>query len=389
MKHFFILSLLLFIVTSSVSTSEEVIKNNEFYKLDGLIFKNFSSKPYNGEIHFYEKIGNKKVLLGLEKIKEGKRVYKEHFFTNGHLRFKRFYEDGILADGEYVEYHSNGLILTEFTVKNGKLKGRKNYFYRDGSLDRFFELKDDRTVIENRFFSNGKLERITEGKINTDVYLNPTIDFYNDRVWENAEYKIVAYHSNGHLHWRGNYLNNVKEGYFDSYYINNGILSVRSYYKNGKQLKPFFHPTLIFNKFPLCSFKTSKGNICKYLEKSEKDNYSFHSFLEKENIQKTKEYFSHFKTDDWNYFFSVSMDEEDNILLHFTDDGISGTYFVTKTYGITYSEEKENWVINSETINYLDGSKEDKKIEGKVTKFDPPIPFIECVEFNQNGLCLE
>lgn len=389
MKLKLIFSFFIFIVTSSVCfASETTLTYEGIYEIDGVVYKKFTTEPFSGDI---KKIPNKNktIFFGTDRYENGKLVYDEEFHSDGSLWFKRNFKNGVLKDGDYVYYNPNGSIEQTFKIKKGKLIGDRIWFREDGSVVTIFRINKDGTFAQKDFDEDGFLSFSFFGRFNDGFVYQPNEwNYHHIMLWKNASYEEISYYPNGNYKHKFLKNKNGYNGYFDNFH-NNGVLSHRRFSNNGEILYPSFDSTLLFKKFPLCSFKTSKGNICKFLNKSEKDNYSFHSFMREKNIQKNTEYFAHFKTDDWNYYFNISMDEENNIQLQLTDESIIGTYFVTQTYGITYSNEKENWVINYETIDYLNGSKEDKKIEGKVTKFNPPIPFIDCIKVNIFGLCLD
>ena len=111
MKHFFILSLLIFIVTSSVSYSYDAyITYDDVYKRDGILFKKFTSLPFSGDIKKFPNEDNTK-FFATDRYENGILVYDEFFNDNWSLLFKRNYKNWILNDGDYEYYYSDSSIM--------------------------------------------------------------------------------------------------------------------------------------------------------------------------------------------------------------------------------------------------------------------------------------
>ena len=406
-------TLLLFIVITSESfASDDTVTYDDVYKIGGVTFKNFTTEPFSGDIKLFDKSSE---FYGTHKYEKGELIYQEEFFRggslnfkrnfkkgelsyeeyfhpNGSLHFKRHFKNGLIRDGDYIHKYPDGTVSRTYSVKNGELFGLGSSFSSDGEISEILELRKDRTFSERWFFKSGNLRRIRIGKLNPDGVYRP-----NEYPWfmfpyeEMADFTDTVFYPNGKIFSKQLFQNKFLNGYSDQYWTNNEILSHRKFYKNDQILGPNFSDELVFYKFPICLLKSSIGQRCKFISNVERQKFTFENIIGKYNRIKIhdKETFAHFETEGWNYIFDVSIDEENNLLLKFTDDSKLGTYFTSSTYKITFSEEKKNWVINSETVNYIRGSEDDKKIEGKVIKFTPPIPFIECLDISDHGKCLK
>jgi hypothetical protein len=82
-------------------------------------------------------------------------------------------------------------------------------------------------------------------------------------------------------------------------------------------------------------------------------------------------------TDDWYYTFKIIYVSADRVILTFLDDAKLATYFTTVDYNLEWQEKTKNWFIISRVVKYISGSFEDKLIEGKLFRFNKPIPFLE------------
>lgn len=125
----------------------------------------------------------------------------------------------------------------------------------------------------------------------------------------------------------------------------------------------------------MCSISSSLGQRCKSLPQNEAIFFSI-----KDLVENNEPLFENEKiiidTEDWYYEFSLENQKTDRFQVTFIDDAKFGTYFTSSTFVLTYSDKNKNWFLTSKRLNFIAGSKEAKKMEGKVEKFEPQIPFI-------------
>ena len=131
----------------------------------------------------------------------------------------------------------------------------------------------------------------------------------------------------------------------------------------------------LLHHFPICSISSSLGQRCKSLSQNEAIFFSI-----KDLVENNEPLFENDKiiidTEDWYYEFSLDNQKTNRVTVTFIDDAKIGTYFTSSTYALTYSNKSKNWFLISKTLNFIAGSREDKKMEGKVEKFEPQISFI-------------
>ena len=147
-------------------------------------------------------------------------------------------------------------------------------------------------------------------------------------------------------------------------------------YSYGKE--PHQQPDLIYilNNFPICKISSSVGQKCKSLSERKRATFSI-----KDLAQNSKPHFEEnntiiIKEEGWYYTFRLDNSDVIRPKVSFIDDSKFGSYFTSATFNLSYSEEQKNWVLISEVVHFIAGSKEDKEIEGKIIPFVPPIPFI-------------
>ena len=81
-------------------------------------------------------------------------------------------------------------------------------------------------------------------------------------------------------------------------------------------------------------------------------------------------------TDDWNYTFTISDLKDRKATLTFSDDAKLARYLTTVDYDLEWQEISENWFIISRVVTFIRGSAEDKKVEGVLSRYAKPIPFL-------------
>ena len=135
-------------------------------------------------------------------------------------------------------------------------------------------------------------------------------------------------------------------------------------------------PQDVFNGFPLCSILSSYGQRCKFMPPTQAS-----SFTPSQIANLRKVHFSddtvEITTDGWNYSLTISDLNDRKAKLTFSDDAKLASYLTTVDYNLEWQETSENWFIISRVVTFIRGSMEDKKVEGVLSRYAKPIPFIE------------
>ena len=147
------------------------------------------------------------------------------------------------------------------------------------------------------------------------------------------------------------------------------------YFSAGQTSAPILDKNYLFHHFPICSISSSLGQRCKSFSHNEANFFSLQDLV-KNNEPLFKNGKIIIETEDWYYVFSLDKQENNKVKITFIDDSKFGSYFTSTTFFITYSEKLENWFLVRERLNYIGGSQEDKRMEGKIRRFEPKIPFI-------------
>ncbi len=183
MKFFLTIFLIITFISSSYS-KEEITRYEDLVEREGLLYKKFTDVPFSGKIEgfFIDKYYGKSNTFSRGYIENGKRNGDwKYYFYNGNLKSKgkilnntpvgkwKFYKNngdligissynpktGLIFDGPEVLYSGTkkGNIIRIETIKNGKLEGLQQYFYKDekGKLRKQFYLKNGK---KNGYFSD-------------------------------------------------------------------------------------------------------------------------------------------------------------------------------------------------------------------------------------------
>jgi len=165
----------------------------------------------------------------IEMLTPSGRVYGSITYKNDNP-VAYHYEDEtgkVLSNGEkgeelssLINYHSNGLIMSELPLTNGKVNGAAKYYNQMGVLFNSTMYVDDvKEGEEIDYFGNGKVKAITNHKDGEITGL----------------YK--EFNSQGTLIAQGFLINNKKTGLWTHYYAN-GKKRSESFYLNGKYNGP-------------------------------------------------------------------------------------------------------------------------------------------------------
>tara|TARA_R110002050_G_scaffold299486_2_gene465308 strand:- start:4673 stop:7936 length:3264 start_codon:yes stop_codon:yes gene_type:complete len=129
-----------------------------------------------------------------------------------------FFKEGILVD-TLSYYHNNGQLSSKIPHQQGKGNGLAIYFNEDGSLLSKINLKDDiRTGPAEFYYPNGQL----------DTKLT-----YNDKGEITGPYE--SYYSNGQLIERGDYLENIQIGNWNTYNPEGKLIREVNFDERGKK----------------------------------------------------------------------------------------------------------------------------------------------------------
>lgn len=187
--------------------------------------------------------------------------------------------------GSYKEYNNNGTLITETNYNNDLIEGKYLNYYDNGNIhysysmhqgnyvDDYKEYNKDGTIRKHKYYDkDGKKTNKGKWTIYYDTKWNEVgnpsefyriIDFTNNS--NNNTIKVKDYYNNGSVQmegtyssiepdikdgifkWfskdgivtmKGNYINGVKEGVWETYYdrknIEGSFIKERAHYKNGK-----------------------------------------------------------------------------------------------------------------------------------------------------------
>ena len=361
-------SLLILLLPLSALGSSDRIPHNELYELNGVTFKKFTSDPFEGKAFKEGKGGFLEVLhysegkwngvtewlypngdLATKTIhKDGMLIFEEQFYPNGGLHKKEEYEvypqpiDGVLTT-----YYPNGNIEFEINFLNGEKNGQWTEYFRNGSIKFIYQYEDNKRVYEKGFFKNG----------------NP--------------------------HFEHNLVNLEIDGQRKVYSENGELLFIEQY-KEGIFVYSHLIPSTIKRKFPICQIPSSLGQFCKFLSTYDHPlnpplvgliNLE-RLFLIKEDLPSAEKItttvgdtFLEFVSDDWTYRFEI-FEVDDQLKIRFIDDAKYASYEVIEIFDVERLPNGSQWELVGSTVEYISGSAEDKKMEGKKKTFDPSLLFL-------------
>ena len=132
-KYKILLIILIFYPFSFIHSKDYKLSDLVF--INGLYHEKNTKKLFDGHV---QGIVNVKIVKG-----KYHGLYKQ-FFSNGQLRTKGFYDNGV-KNGLWESYHENGTLHSKGIYKNGFWEGLWVDHYEDGS------------VRSKGFYRNGKL----------------------------------------------------------------------------------------------------------------------------------------------------------------------------------------------------------------------------------------
>jgi uncharacterized protein len=186
-------------------------------------------------------------------IKDGVRInqydydgnktgYWEYYYLGGELSSKGNYKDG-KKEGYWESYYSNGNLYFKGSYKNGLRDGYWEYYYDNGDLYSNGSYVDGKYIKELPLTENKKLfiprklnksdSRYSEWNNSQKLVDGVRINQYDYEGNETGYWE--SYWDNGNLSTKGSYVDGEEDGYWETYHYNNGQLSSKGGYKNGKR----------------------------------------------------------------------------------------------------------------------------------------------------------
>lgn len=226
----------------------ETISDEKYYK-DDLLHGKYTAYNDDGTLYticYYEN----NLLNG---------TYKEYYDVSGQVALEYNYKDGVI-DGLRATYHYNGKIETIVEYINGQRQGeefsydeigsitRKSYYVdgvRNGELIEYYSKGEGGGILSKCNCVNGLIEGIYE-TYHPDGSICMRVNYINN----NRQGECINYFDNS----LGNgissiaiYINNKKEGIFQTYLPNGtlrGIVNFKSNYKNGESYEYYSNGNL-------------------------------------------------------------------------------------------------------------------------------------------------
>lgn len=360
--------------------SDKIFSTDDVYKIDGVLFKKFTTEPLNGSIHYLRKkySDGKPYLEIVERYSEGKISSIETYCDNGALIsvkkmswIAKDFIDYKEANGAHKEYYCDGTLKRVYEIKDGKRVGEGFDYQTNGKLRRKDIYKDG--VPNRTTFEYSMPLGILVSETN---YLNGKIDGIYRKFHQNGSIRSEMTAKNGH--WDGLW----------KYYDLNGNLTHTELYKNGNQLHPLTI-TFVEKYFPLCFVLSSKGQFCKSLTAVERDTLSFRNRLkvsnkavwkgfvrDKDRVNKSLQLTKRALYESWRYRLDV-IEVDSKTQIKFTDESLTSTYYTVVTYDLEFNKDKRNWFLVGSVVEDIRGSEDDRKVIGQYRQYDPPIPFLE------------
>ena len=216
-------------------SDEEV--SSTLYHSNGTIW--MENVDANGDHTSYYDNGN---------IQMEQKTYKMNNNDIKHLL--RFYENGIKAieviqknqrDSSKVEYYSNGQLRLKKFFTDGIFIGKAVHYYENGQIEKVehYDNKGKRTGVQLQYYDNGNIkrqDRYSNGRHDGEwvsFYKNGKISlkrFYVNGIKQGPE---ISYHRNGMIRSKGVFKDNTKKDESFSYY-DDGTLKEKANYEDGK-----------------------------------------------------------------------------------------------------------------------------------------------------------
>ena len=182
---------------------------------------------------------------------------KKAFHSNGHLKMKMVYKDGILYQkliynrngklhGISIGYYPNSTIRIKWPFKNGKKNGLTKIYYPNGKIKQIVPYRYGKAHgIAKHYYKNGKIK-------STGRYINGKAHGAHKFYYRNGKLKKINHFRNGNLHgtnkgyypngklkWIKSFKNGKGHGTFKTY-DKNGRLRSKEIYKNGIKVKGIY-----------------------------------------------------------------------------------------------------------------------------------------------------
>lgn len=177
-----------------------------------------------------------------------------YYYENGRVRYNYMAAKG-KQNGFYREYHPNGILRAEGTVKNDSVTGKWVTYSKEGV--KLSEIEWKRGEVNGTalvFYPNGKVQK--RGYKIKDLAEGWWDEYYESgqlkshEYFKNGKYEGPAetYFENGQMESKGKYENDERQGEW-IFYHDNGQISKIGLYDRGKStgLWKYFYPTGIRN----------------------------------------------------------------------------------------------------------------------------------------------
>ena len=369
MKKFVTAIFLFLFLPFNAAESTDRTPYTELYELNGVMFKEFTSNPFEGMAFKDGKGGFLEVLHYAEGKWNG---VTEWLYPNGDLAEKTIHKDGMLIFEEI--FHPNGTLQLkeEYEVYPQPIDGVRTHYYPDGNLDSEVTYVNGQIDGEwTEYFRSGSIRSIFRYENNKRIY----------EKW---------FFENGNIRFEENYKNGEYDGQQKAYSEYGELKSLKEY-KEGQYLYSHLIPSIIRYRFPICQIPSSLGQFCKFL--STQDNSLLPTkielidlgqlFIFKNEISSESKFettigdtFLEFISDDWTYRFEI-FEVHDQLKIRFIDDAKFASYEVIEIFDVERLPNGSQWELVGSTVEYISGSAEDKKIEGKKRTFDPSLLFLK------------
>ncbi len=177
-----------------------------------------------------------------------------YYYENGRVRYNYMAVKG-KQNGFYREYHSNGNVLAEGTVKNDSATGKWTTYSKEGV--KLSEIEWKRNEVNGNaliFYPNGKVHK--KGYKIKDLAEGWWDEYYENGQLKSHEYfksgkyegPAETYFENGQIESKGKYENDERQGEWVFYHNNGQINKIGSYDRGlSTGLWKYFYPTGIRN----------------------------------------------------------------------------------------------------------------------------------------------
>ena len=134
----------------------------------------------------------------------------------------------------------------------------------------------------------------------------------------------------------------------------------------------------VVTQFPICLLPSSMGQRCKTVPDETRPTRTPMNQIAFVALTVEGDEAS-FTEDDWYYTYAVSpaeMGAKGDWVIHFTDDGILGSYHVAQDFHVAWDPDLAVWTVIGSTLKYISGPDEQHRI-GAFEPLVTPIPFVQ------------